>query len=163
MSEKHSNSLINRSIILPKPLNNMKNEAYKSEDNDFEEVCSSCEWLWQIGYPTILALGLTGNALCLVAFAVHKLRRETRLLCSLCAALDSLALITAFSSRWPDAAFGISIMHPVLCYVFNTANYSLPELAAWTLVYLSLERFLSGEFLIFKILNSILFIIFYNM
>lgn len=110
----------------------------------FEEVCGSCEWLWQIGYPTILAFGLVGNTLSLVAFAVHKLRRETRLLCSLCAALDSLALITAFSSRWPDAAFGISIMHPALCYLFNTGNYWLPEFAAWTLAYLSLERFIAG-------------------
>ena len=118
----------------------MKN---KSDDTDFE-VCNSCERLWQICYPSIFAFGLLGNILCLIAFAVHKLRRETRLLCSLCAALDSLALITTFSSRWPDVAFGISIMHPAICYVFNIANYWLPELAAWTLVYLSLERFLSG-------------------
>ena len=122
----------------------MRHEANKSEYEYFEYECSLCERLWQIGYPTILAVGIVGNALCVVAFAVHKLRRETRLLCSLCAALDSLALVTTFMSRWPDAAFGISILHPALCHVLTTTNYWLPELAAWTLVYLSIDRFLSG-------------------
>ena len=124
----------------------MKHEANKPEYEDFEYECSFCERLWQVGYPTILAAGLIGNALCLLAFAMHKLRRETQLLCSLCAALDSLALVTAFVSRWPDAAFGIYIHgHPALCHVLFTANYLLPELAAWTFVYLSIDRFLSGK------------------
>ena len=141
----------------------MKHETNKSEREDFEYWCSSCERLWQVGYPTILAAGIVGNALSVLAFAVHKLRRETRLLCSLCAALDSLALVAAFMSRWPDAALGITIMHPALCHVLTTANYWLPELAAWTLVYLSINRFLSGNTcetffillaLIFKLIQS---------
>ena len=125
----------------------MNNNTIKFEYQYFELECKFCQRLWQIGYPTLLAAGLVGNVLCLIAFAAHNLRAETRILCSLCAALDSLALVTAFASRWPDAAFGTSIlvMHPILCLVLNSANYWLPELAAWTLVYLSLERILSGK------------------
>ena len=121
----------------------------KHEANEyFEYECSFCERLSQVGYPTILAVGIIGNALCVVAFAVHKLRRETRLLCSLCAALDALTLVSVFVSRWPDTSFGISITHPALCHVLTITNFWLPEFAAWTLVYLSIDRFLSGTFLI---------------
>lgn len=123
----------------------MNHDAIESEHKNIEFECSSCEQLWQVGYPIILAAGLVGNSLCVVAFARNKLRLETRLLCSLCAAFDSLALVTAFASRWPDAAFGNSIIGPGLSLVLNTANYWLPELAAWTLVYLSVERYLSGK------------------
>lgn len=148
MSGRHSNSnlLKNDSISLKEEIQNSKYEHVEFF------TCSSCERIWQIGYPSILAFGLIGNALCFAAFAAHKLRHETRLLCSLCAAFDSLALIASFASRWPDAAFGISALNPVLCHVLVTANYWLPELAAWTLVYLTVERFTSGEnFMILEI------------
>ena len=118
---------------------------------NFEFECSSCDQLWLWGYPALLALGLIGNALCLVAFAAYKLRRETRLLCTLLAAFDSLALATAFITRWPDAAFDISLvhLHQSVCYIINISNYWLPEVAAWTLVGISVERVLSGRNLLF--------------
>ena len=121
------------------------NLAYDSDY--FEFVCTSCESIWRWGYPTLLALGLIGNALYLVAFAAHKLRRETRVMYTLLALFDSLSLLFTFTSRWPDAAFGISPIniHPILCNAFIVANYWLPELAAWTLVLMSIERSLSGE------------------
>ena len=120
-----------------------------SANFDFE--CSSCDRLWFWGYPSLLALGLVGNALCLVAFAAYKLRRATRFLCTLLAAFDSLALVTAFVTRWPDAAFDFSLvnMHQSVCYITNISNYWLPEVAAWILVGISVERVLSGRNLLF--------------
>lgn len=109
--------------------------------------CTFCESLWKFGYPTFLALGLMGNALCLLVFSSEqKLRQATRVLCALSALLDSLALGLAFAHRWPQAVFMSSPMSTALCHVFTIANYWLPELAGWSLVYLSLERFLSGKF-----------------
>ena len=121
--------------------------AYISEMDLFEYECTSCERIWRWGYPTLLALGLLGNALYLVAFSAHKLRRETRVMYTLLALFDSLSLLSAFTSRWPDAAFGISPIniHPILCHVFIVANYWLPDLAAWTLVLMSIERSISGD------------------
>lgn len=127
--------------------NSFKESNISSLISTFVEFeCTSCDRLWLWGYPTIMALGFVGNALCLVAFAGHKLRRETRVLCTLLAAFDTLALLTAFASRWPDAAFGISPvnLHLLLCYIITFANYWLPELAAWTLVGISIERVFSG-------------------
>lgn len=118
---------------------------------NFEFECLFCQQLWLFGYPTLLALGLVGNVLCIMSFAAHKLRRETRFLCTLLAVFDSFTLVTAFATRWPDAAFGISLtnMHPAICHIITIANYSLPELAAWTLIGISIERVLSGmEFII---------------
>ena len=116
---------------------------------NLEFECVFCEQLWLWGYPTLLALGLTGNALCLVAFAEHKLRIETRFLCTFLAAIESLSLLITFASRWPDSAFGISPanLHLVFCYTITIANYWLPELASWTLVVISIERVLSGNIL----------------
>lgn len=122
------------------------NKTIKSEYDNFE--CIFCDSLWQLCYPAFLAFGLCGNALCLLAFAAHTLRRETRLVCSVCATLDSLALAFAFASRWPDLTFAVSSMNPALCHVLTVANYWLPELAAWTVAYSSLERFLSGKTLL---------------
>lgn len=117
-----------------------------NENKEFEYIeCKFCEWLWHYSYPTFLALGLFGNALCILVFTAHNLRRETRILCSLCSAVDSLALVSAFASRWPELTSAISEMNPALCHALTIANYWLPELAAWMVVYLSLERFLSGE------------------
>ena len=114
---------------------------------NFELECAFCEQLWLCGYPILLAFGLVGNALCLVAFAAHKFRRETRYLCTLLATVDSLALVTVFATRWPDAAFDISPvhLHQALCHIITIANYWLPEVAAWTLVGISIERVLSGK------------------
>ena len=113
-------------------------------NNEFE--CVSCNHLWLWGYPSILTLGLVGNALCIVAFVENKLRWQTRLLCALLTVFDSLALILTFATRWPDVSFGISPvnLHRILCQVFTIANYWLPELSAWTLVEISIERLLSG-------------------
>ena len=140
----------NGTLVPFESFNRTEANANRSEPLYFEFECRSCERLWQYSYPTVLAFGLVGNVLCLVAFTAHKLRRETRLLCSLRAVLDALSLTAAFASRWPDAAFGTDIMtlHPGLCQVLLIANYLLPEFAAWALVYLSIERFLSGEIFI---------------
>ena len=114
---------------------------------NFEFQCVFCERLWLWGYPTLLALGLIGNALCLVAFVEHKLRIETRFLCTFLAAIESLSLLITFATRWPDSAFGVSPanLHLLLCYTITIANYWLPELASWTLVVISIERVLSGN------------------
>lgn len=118
-----------------------------TEPRLLEFDCSFCEILWRCGYPTLLILGFLGNALCLVAFAAHNLRRETRILCTLLLMFDSLSLLIVFASRWPEAAFGTSLInrHTILCPVFIVMNYWLPELPAWTLVLLSIERCLSGK------------------
>lgn len=109
--------------------------------------CTFCGLLWLWGYPTLLAFGLIGNVLCLMAFAAHKLRRETRFLCTLLSVFDTLSLLVVFVFRWPDTAFGISPLNlpSISCHLFIFANYWLPELASWTLVLISIERCLSGE------------------
>lgn len=113
---------------------------------NYEFRCAFCEQLWFLGYPTLLTLGLVGNLLCLLAFAAHKLRSETRLLCTLLAAFDTLVLFTAFVTRWPVIALDVSPvhLHRVFCHIITIASYWLPELAAWTLVEISIERVLSG-------------------
>lgn len=148
MSAKDSNLNSNGTLILSEPFNRIEDNANRSNNFYFEFECRSCDRIWQYGYPTLLALGLVGNVLYLVAFTAHKFRRETQLLCSLKAVLDSLSLVAAFVSRWPDAMFKINtmILYPGLCHVLITANYWLPEFAAWALVYLTIERFLSGKF-----------------
>lgn len=117
-----------------------------SNENYVELDCILCNRLWRWGYPTLLVLGILGNALCFVAFGAHKLRRETWLLCTLLSLFDSFSLISMFATRWPDAAFNISPinMNQFFCHIFIIVNYWLPELAAWTLVLISIERFLSG-------------------
>ena len=142
--------MISKDIESVKKQNN-SNRAGESDDlaynsnNEFE--CISCERIWLWGYPTLLGLGLLGNALYLVAFEAHKLRSEIRVMYTLLAIFDSLSLLSAFTSRWPDAAFGITPINinPILCHVFIVANYWLPELAAWTLVLMAIERSLSGD------------------
>ena len=122
-------------------------DSNKSNNLYLEFECLSCDRIWQYSYPTLLALGLVGNVLCLVAFTAHRMRRETQLLCYLKAILDSFSLVAAFVSRWPDVMFYIDIMtlHPGFCNALIMANYWLPEFSAWTLVYLTIERFLAGK------------------
>lgn len=126
------------------------NNTLTSTADFFDFDCTFCTSLWLWGYPTLLALGLFGNVLCLVVFATHKLRHETRILCILLVLFDSLALISTFALRWPDAGFGVSLisLNIIICRVFTVANYWLPELAAWTLVLISLERYLSGKIIV---------------
>ena len=149
MSRKDSILQSKETLIPFESFNRTEVNSNRAEP-DFEFECHFCKQLWQYSYPTILLFGLVGNALCLLAYKAHKLRRETRLLCSFRAVLDVLSLNAAFASRWPDAAFGTDIMslHPALCHLLLVANYWLPEFAAWALVYLSIERFLSGEIFI---------------
>lgn len=132
---------INWILFSPKNMN-----VSSSIATSFEFECEICDRLWLWGYPIILVFGLVGNALCIEAFAAHKLRPETRLLCSLLAAFDLTALLLSFVTRWFDTTLEISLlnMHRVLCHLITIANYWIPELAAWTLVGISFERALSG-------------------
>lgn len=143
--------MFNNRILDQNERANRAEDGASHETGGYESVhCGFCERLWQLGYPTLLALGLVGNALCLVVFALCSklaLRRETRALCSVRAAVDSLALAFAFASRWPLEAFATHTVNAnrVLCHVLAIGNYWLPELAAWTLVSLSFERSLAGK------------------
>ena len=145
MAGKEVHKIENSTNMLSDSLKQVNISSKISTNYEFE--CVFCKHLWLWGYPSILTLGLIGNALCIVAFAANKLRRETRLLCTLLTVFDSLALILTFATRWPDASFGISPinLHRILCQLFTIANYWLPELSAWTLVEISIERVLSGR------------------
>ena len=145
MTGKEAQKRENSTNMLSESLGPVNISSQISTSYEFE--CVSCKHLWLWGYPSILTLGLVGNALCIVAFAANKLRRETRLLCTLLTVFDSLALILTFATRWPDVSFGISPvnLHRILCQLFTIANYWFPELSAWTLVEISIERVLSGR------------------
>ena len=54
-------------------------------------------------------------------------------------------MIVVVVHRWPAGALEYSLVdvHPVLCNALAYANTWLPELAAWTLVGVSLERLIA--------------------